>query len=292
MRWFDTLPPATVESWNQVRRAFLLRFDSPKPADAPVAAAAAAAPFPASIAATSAPRPHSISKPPLPAEVSNVYNGYALESAAVIILGDSGVGKSCWLQRHIGQGWAPWMIPTLGVQYEMFVGSYDGMKYKDCYWDTSGAEENQALIARYCQGISVAYLVYDVTNATSFWNIRTWHQMIKQHASQDIYLIGNKIDLKDKRVVQTQDGKRLAAELGVTLFYEAPAVAPASVPAAPARPLSMSPPNAPLPSEIGSEVKGSNVELTRSVRISNDGPGVTASPIMANQQFTSDIHSW
>jgi len=220
LRWFDSLPPATIESWNLVRRAFLMRFDSDKSlAQAP--APAAAAPTVITPAGVGRFIPQALPNAPLPSEITPLFKSRHVNSVKALILGDSGVGKSCFLSRKMLLGWVPSIQPTPGVQYEMSAANYGGTTYKLYIWDVSGFGD-KSLILRYIPGVSVMWIIYDVTNKASFDHVRSWHQLIRQHASTQarITLIGNKIDLNVRRVVTEAEGRTLAAELGISIFYE------------------------------------------------------------------------
>ncbi|KAG6816262.1 Ras- protein Rab-8A [Tephrocybe sp. NHM501043] len=84
-------------------------------------------------------------------------------------------------------------------------------------WDTAGQERFRTITTAYYRGAMGILLVYDVTAENSFNNIRTWHSNIEQHASEGVnkILIGNKSDWTDKKVVTEEQGRELAAELGI-----------------------------------------------------------------------------
>ncbi|KAG8997931.1 hypothetical protein FRB94_007363 [Tulasnella sp. JGI-2019a] len=128
-----------------------------------------------------------------------------------------GVGKSCLLARWYCDGW-PWYInPTDGVTYETRTVNYDNDNVEKHTWDISGRTHPQSLAPNYTSTIAIAWIVYDVTDQRSFDNVRAWHGSVCQDSLIVIALVGNKIDLIG-RVITTQQGERLAAELGVKLF--------------------------------------------------------------------------
>ncbi|KAG9031844.1 GTP-binding protein [Tulasnella sp. JGI-2019a] len=94
---------------------------------------------------------------------------------------------------------------------------------KDIFWDVSGAEEFRGLLDTYCQGMTQIWIVYDITDQKSFQDVRGCHDVLMKHnrtIRPNIYLMGNKCDLHNRRVVQTQHGHNLATELGMKTFYE------------------------------------------------------------------------
>ncbi|KAG9031842.1 GTP-binding protein [Tulasnella sp. JGI-2019a] len=144
----------------------------------------------------------------------------------ILIIGNSGVGKSSMLMRRLGHGWVSSTTPTVGIDYQVHtmlaLGKEKNNLNKDCYWDASGADEYRSLLAQYYHGVTQIWIIYDITDQKSFQDVRRWHNFIKQYnpAVGRTRRIGNKCDLRNRRVVQTQQGRNLAAELGMTYFYE------------------------------------------------------------------------
>jgi len=135
----------------------------------------------------------------------------------LLLIGDSGVGKSCLLLRFCDDAWTPSFITTIGIDFKIRTIELDGKRIKLQIWDTAGQERFRTITVAYYRGAMGILLVYDVTDQRSFDNIRTWHSNIEQHASEGVnkILIGNKSDWNDKRVVTEQQGRELAYELGV-----------------------------------------------------------------------------
>ncbi|KAG6850173.1 GTPase Ypt2 [Arthromyces matolae] len=135
----------------------------------------------------------------------------------LLLIGDSGVGKSCLLLRFCDDAWTPSFITTIGIDFKIRTIELDGKRIKLQIWDTAGQERFRTITTAYYRGAMGILLVYDVTNETSFNNIRTWHANIEQHASEGVnkILIGNKSDWTDKKVVTEEQGRELAAELGI-----------------------------------------------------------------------------
>lgn len=132
----------------------------------------------------------------------------------VILLGDSGVGKSCMLNRYLRKKFAI-MPTTIGCEFSRNLLS-DGKTQMDIkIWDTAGQEIFHSLTTSYCRGTHVAIIMYDTTRRETLENIeRTWIPMFRNSLTAfenaPFVLVGSKIDLESEREVSTQEGGRLA----------------------------------------------------------------------------------
>ncbi|KAG2132370.1 rab-type small GTP-binding protein [Suillus clintonianus] len=135
----------------------------------------------------------------------------------LLLIGDSGVGKSCLLLRFCDDAWTPSFITTIGIDFKIRTIELDGKRIKLQIWDTAGQERFRTITTAYYRGAMGILLVYDVTDERSYHSIRTWHANIEQHASEGVnkILIGNKSDWTDKRAVSEEKGIELATELGM-----------------------------------------------------------------------------
>jgi Ras-related protein Rab-8A len=135
----------------------------------------------------------------------------------LLLIGDSGVGKSCCLLRFSEDSFTPSFITTIGIDFKIRTIELDGKRVKLQIWDTAGQERFRTITTAYYRGAMGILLVYDVTDERSFNNIRTWFENVQQHATEGVnkILIGNKCDWEDKRVVSTEQGQALADELGI-----------------------------------------------------------------------------
>ncbi|KAK1928017.1 Rab/GTPase [Papiliotrema laurentii] len=135
----------------------------------------------------------------------------------LLLIGDSGVGKSCLLLRFCDDSWTPSFITTIGIDFKIRTIELDGKRIKLQIWDTAGQERFRTITTAYYRGAMGILLVYDVTDEKSFSNIRTWHSNIEQHASPGVnkILIGNKCDWDEKRAVTIEQGRELADEFGL-----------------------------------------------------------------------------
>lgn len=135
----------------------------------------------------------------------------------LLLIGDSGVGKSCCLLRFSEDSFTPSFITTIGIDFKIRTIELDGKRVKLQIWDTAGQERFRTITTAYYRGAMGILLVYDVTDRKSYDNIRTWFSNVEQHASEGVnkILIGNKCDWEEKRAVSTQEGKDLAEELEI-----------------------------------------------------------------------------
>merc|ERR1712199_105500 len=127
----------------------------------------------------------------------------------LLLIGDSGVGKSCLLCRYSDDVFNSNFIPTIGIAFKIRTIELDGSKMKLQIWDTAGQGRFRTITQAYYRGAMGILLVYDVTDDKSFGNIRTWMRNIDQHANEQVVkvLLGNKCDMpEDKKMVTTQMG--------------------------------------------------------------------------------------
>ncbi|GMH12305.1 hypothetical protein Nepgr_014146 [Nepenthes gracilis] len=142
----------------------------------------------------------------------------------LLLIGDSGVGKSCLLLRFSDGSFTTSFITTIGIDFKIRTIELDGKRIKLQIWDTAGQERFRTITTAYYRGAMGILLVYDVTDESSFNNIRNWIRNIEQHASDNVnkILVGNKADMDEsKRVVPTSKGKALADEYGIKFLKRA-----------------------------------------------------------------------
>ncbi|XP_069101752.1 ras-related protein Rab-8A isoform X1 [Argopecten irradians] len=148
----------------------------------------------------------------------------------LLLIGDSGVGKTCVLFRFSEDAFNSTFISTIGIDFKIRTIELDGKKIKLQIWDTAGQERFRTITTAYYRGAMGIMLVYDITNEKSFENIRNWIRNIEEHASQDVekMILGNKCDMNDKRMVSKERGEQLAIEHGIK-FMETSAKASINV---------------------------------------------------------------
>ena len=136
----------------------------------------------------------------------------------VLLIGDSGTGKSSVLKRFIDNEFEDEIATTVGVDFGTKVLTSHGTVSKVSIWDTAGQERFRSLTASYYRGCHGVILVFDVNSKVSFANIKDWLTEIELYASRQylaLLLVGNKIDLK-KRQVSTQEAETLAKHEAMT----------------------------------------------------------------------------
>uniref|UniRef100_A0A8C7GJA2 small monomeric GTPase n=1 Tax=Oncorhynchus kisutch TaxID=8019 RepID=A0A8C7GJA2_ONCKI len=139
-------------------------------------------------------------------------------SLQVMLVGDSGVGKTCLLVRFKdGAFLAGSFISTVGIDFRNKVLNIDALKVKLQIWDTAGQERFRSVTHAYYRDAHALLLLYDVTNKASFDNIKAWLTEIHEYAQQDVVLmlLGNKADVAHERVVKREEGEKLAKVFGV-----------------------------------------------------------------------------
>jgi len=143
----------------------------------------------------------------------------------ILLLGDSEVGKSCFLMRYSDNVFVENYITTIGLDYKLKNVKLDsGKTIKVQLWDTAGQDKYRTIAKNYFKGSHGILLLYDITKQSSFNNIREWIQDIREEVSPKaiIFLIGNKIDLADQRKISKEKGIELAEEYKLP-FFEASA---------------------------------------------------------------------
>lgn len=142
----------------------------------------------------------------------------------LLMIGDSGVGKTCLLLRYANDSFSPTFITTIGIDFKIKNIEIDEKRIKLQIWDTAGQERFRTITTSYFRGAQGILLIYDVTDRRSFESIRNWISQIQQHADVHVnkILVGNKCDMLDEKVVSTEEGQKLAKEFGID-FWEASA---------------------------------------------------------------------
>ncbi|KAG0492968.1 hypothetical protein HPP92_006039 [Vanilla planifolia] len=130
----------------------------------------------------------------------------------LVLIGDSGVGKSNLLSRFTRNEFNLESRSTIGVEFATRSLNVDGRIIKAQIWDTAGQERYRAITSAYYRGAVGALLVYDVTRRPTFENVERWLRELREHTDPNIVvmLVGNKSDLRHLVAVSTEDGKALA----------------------------------------------------------------------------------
>jgi len=132
----------------------------------------------------------------------------------VVLIGDSGVGKSNLLSRFTRNEFNVDSKSTIGVEFATRSIAVDGKTIKAQIWDTAGQERYRAITSAYYRGAVGALLVYDISKKPTFENVQRWLKELRDHADSNIVimLVGNKGDLKHLRAVVTDDAEAFARD--------------------------------------------------------------------------------
>ncbi|XP_045788389.1 ras-related protein RABD2b isoform X1 [Trifolium pratense] len=166
----------------------------------------------------------------------------------LLLIGDSGVGKSCLLLRFADDSYLDSYISTIGVDFKIRTVEQDGKTIKLQIWDTAGQERFRTITSSYYRGahgiivsifklvvrqqfpfyvilgnngviflFNLLQVVYDVTDQESFNNVKQWLNEIDRYASENVnkLLVGNKSDLSESKVVSSETAKAFADEIGI-----------------------------------------------------------------------------
>eukprot|EP00043_Microstomoeca_roanoka_P011777 m.111362 g.111362 ORF g.111362 m.111362 type:complete len:203 (-) comp15294_c2_seq1:608-1216(-) len=135
----------------------------------------------------------------------------------LLLIGDSGVGKSCLLLRFADDTYTESYISTIGVDFKIRTIELDGKTIKLQIWDTAGQERFRTITSSYYRGAHGIIVVYDVTDKESFDNVKQWLQEIDRYACENVnkLLVGNKSDLSSKKQVDYTTAKEFADSIGI-----------------------------------------------------------------------------
>lgn len=142
----------------------------------------------------------------------------------LLIIGNSSVGKTSFLFRYVDDSFTSAFVSTVGIDFKVKTVFRKDKRIKLQIWDTAGQERYRTITTAYYRGAMGFLLMYDITNQESFNAVQDWATQIKTYSWDNarVVLVGNKCDMEDDRLVPTEDGQRLAEELGFQ-FFEASA---------------------------------------------------------------------
>ena len=137
----------------------------------------------------------------------------------VVLLGDSGVGKTCLITRYISETFEQNTASTNGASYASKKVNYDKLKKTITLdiWDTAGQEKYKALTKFFYKDAAIAILVYDITQKQSFESIKSyWYEQVKENGEKTVVLgiVGNKSDLYEQEEVPENEARQFAQSIG------------------------------------------------------------------------------
>ena len=146
-------------------------------------------------------------------------------SFKLIVIGDSGVGKSCLTNNAVKNIFDESYNATVGFEFFTFNVKINNKVVKLQIWDTCGQELYRSLITNFYRNSSLAIMVYAINSKESFENIEMWLRELRTHSNPDakVFLIGNKIDLENDRQVTKEQGEQFCKDNKINGFMEASA---------------------------------------------------------------------
>jgi len=137
-----------------------------------------------------------------------------------LIIGNSGVGKSCLLIRFTDDKFEEGYVTTIGVDFKIKTLEIEGKSVKLQIWDTAGQERFRNIVSTYYKGGHGIMMVYDITDLESFRYLDSWLKEIEKNASKNVYkiLVGNKNDMEKERKVSFEKGMEFADLHGMKFF--------------------------------------------------------------------------
>jgi Ras-related protein Rab-1A len=136
----------------------------------------------------------------------------------ILLIGDSGVGKSSILHRFTDDTFSESYLSTIGVDFKIKTIELDGKYIKLQIWDTAGQERFRAITKSYYRGAHAVIIVFDVSDSSTFNNVGMWLNEVNHHADKNcsILLVGNKNDKPSSlRVVSNEDANNFAISKGI-----------------------------------------------------------------------------
>lgn len=143
----------------------------------------------------------------------------------LIVIGDSGVGKTSILNKYINDSYIPTHLSTVGIDLYLKQIEYNNKKIRLQLWDTAGQEIFKSLIKTTYRNAHCVLLCYDVTNMQSFINLHGWYDNIVNNINDHskfpiIVVVGTKVDLENQRIVSSDDALKFAVSRNIKKYME------------------------------------------------------------------------
>ena len=142
----------------------------------------------------------------------------------VLMIGESGVGKTCLIQRFFNSEFHLQHLSTIAIDFKLKTLNVGDSRVKMQIWDTAGQERFKGMTTSFFRGSDGIVLCYSIDDIASFEKVTEWMNDIKIHAPTDVsvILVGNKCDIEDNRKVSFEQGEEIAKSYGIN-FYESSA---------------------------------------------------------------------
>ena len=149
---------------------------------------------------------------------SSVDVSYLVNRQKIIFIGDVSVGKTSIINVLMGQKFNNEYEASIGVDFFSKTIKYKGKTIKLQIWDSAGQEKFRSLITNYIRGSSLVFIVYDISSRKSFESLQNWIDFVNNIENSNIVILGNKIDLDNKREVTTEEGQKFCEEKNYEFF--------------------------------------------------------------------------
>ena len=138
----------------------------------------------------------------------------------IMILGNSKVGKTCFILRYTDNIFQEVYLSTIGIDFKTKTETVNNKQYKIYLYDTTGQEKYKSIALNIIKNAQGIILMYDITDRESFESIPEWIKSIKDAKGSNfpMILLGNKLDKEDVRVIKEKEGKELADEYNIKFF--------------------------------------------------------------------------
>ena len=147
----------------------------------------------------------------------SVDNSISVTRHKIIFVGDASTGKTSIINRIIDNPFNDNYEVSIGIDFMSKNIRFRGQNIKIQIWDSAGQEKYKGLIPSYVRNSSIVFIVYDVSNRSSFDNVPNWISFVKNIEKTKMILVGNKTDLQ--REIQTNEGEELSKNEEM-LFFE------------------------------------------------------------------------
>ena len=149
---------------------------------------------------------------------SGIDVSYQVNRQKIIFIGDISVGKTSIINVLTGYKFNDEYEASIGVDFFSKTIKYKGKTIKLQIWDSAGQEKFRSLIPNYIRGSSLVFIVYDITNKKSFNNLKSWIDFVNNIENSNIVIVGNKIDLENKREVSIEEGQKFCEDKNYDFF--------------------------------------------------------------------------